>query len=254
MLLCLAGFVAAQDLIYRRGSDVPVKATIIKDQGPVRSYQLYGSSDSAVFYVLTEKLDSIIYHDGNREVFMKVSESEPVPETNKNEYKNHLAGIDAAAWLYKNIRLSYEYFPFNPHLGFKASISLKSSPYHIEIWESENIDTDLSYHYRNFRGYSSWHGTLGCNYYYFKPGSFRALTGLHYLFGSYNVRKIITDNNNNIVGTEEIKRPISGLLLSTYLFWTLNEYLAVDVGLDIPMVIRPPMKKVVFTAEFLLSF
>jgi hypothetical protein len=257
-LLCLVFLSSAQDLIYRSGSNLPVLAKNIINEGSGRSYQLFDVSDSAIYHISISKLDSIIYSKGTKETFMERRRTEissENPLSAKDEvYRHHLAGLDAAALFYKNFRFTYEYFPFNPHLGLKASLSLRSSPYKIEIWEGENIDNDETYYYRNFRGYSIWHGTLGCNYYFFPPGSFRAITGLHYLTGSYYVSKIITDNNNNVVGTEDIKRPINGLLLSSYLFWTLNDYLDFDVGFDIPLIMRPPMRRAVLTAEFLLNF
>jgi hypothetical protein len=204
--------------------------------------------------VLTQKLDSIIYQNGTKEIFPKESLPVLAISTQKTTYGHHLAGIDMAAWLYRNIRFSYEYFPFNPNLGFKASISFKTSPKKVEIWVNDYQNANDTYHFLNFRGYSIWHGTLGCDYYFLPPGSFRFLTGLHGLFGSYYINETITDGNYNIVETRELKKPLNGLFLNTYLFWSLNEYLTFDMGLDIPLIMSPPMKRAVFTAEFLLTF
>lgn len=224
------------------------------NQGPERTYTLYNSGDSLIYHILTLKLDSIVYQDGTREVFNSQHTAELSPIPPEQTFKHHLAGIDIGAWMYKNARLSYEYFPFNTNIGFKGSVSVKVSPKSIEVWTNEDEYYDEQFLYMNIRGYSTWHATLGCNYYFFRPGSFRAITGLHYLVGAYKLSQVITDANYNVVETREIKKTLNGLLLNTYLYWSLNEYLSVNVGFDTPLIVNPQMRRVVFTAEFLLNF
>lgn len=251
--------VSSQDIIYRNDTKQPVIVNIISEQVSSRVYRLFNSNDTAIHHISITRIDSIIYQSGKKEIFATIkTESLPIlSNTGKDvsAFTHHLAGIDAGAWFYKNIRFSYEYFPFNPNLGFKTSVSFRTTPFmKIEIYDYDYGDEELSYHYRNFRGYSVWHGTLGADYYFFKPGSFRVLTGLHYVHGTYIINYIITDGNYNVVGTRDERKPLNGMLLNVYLFYRVNEYLSVNIGLDKPLWMKPPMQRSVFTAEFLLNF
>jgi hypothetical protein len=236
--------IAAQDLIYKKNGEI-IKAKILNKSEKSISFKHSEHRDSLTYFLNVSTIDSIILHNGNKEIFNENNIGPPVLTQNGNSVINHhLVGIDLTGYLfYRNLTLSYEFLPAKARVGFKVAYA-------------KNVES-LGYaaFNFNFNRIPDWSARLGLNYYFFPPRTFRAGTGLYYIFGKYspaNYYRFNASYTNSLSGDQNM----SGLVLSLFGFYNLNKNLAINFGFDIPLVLHPAPRDfpVVIRCEFMFNF
>lgn len=242
--------IAAQDFIYRNNGK-SIKARILDTANKSLSYKLYELDDSITYFINTSIVDSIIYQDGKKETFIKTNvlstqqSGELIPK-----YNHNLIGADFAGFLlYKNLIISYEYLPGKARLGYKIAFAKNMNPMGYYVYDTFYLDDHFDY-----SRILKWNTRIGLNYYFFQPRTFRVGTGMYYIFGSYTTEKYTynEDYTSTTVVTENKK--LKGLMLSLFGFYNFNKNLAMNLGFDAPLSIKPSSGNIMIRTEILFNF
>jgi len=237
--------ISAQDLIFKKNGEI-VKAKILGATDESLTYKLYNPVDSLTHVINTHAVDSIIYQNGTKTSFKKITIVSNQPPKAQNAYNtHHLIGFDLSGYaFYGNLTLSYEYLPGEANWGFKAAFAKNVDP---PKYQSYNF---------NFNMTPDWSTRLGINYYTFPVRTFRIGTGLYYIFGKYSIYNYYSYDPNESYGTSGDNRNMSGVVLSLFGFYNLNKHLAFNPGFDIPLIMNPSSNtfNTAFRCEILFNF
>lgn len=241
-LLIIPTTVSGQDIIFKTNGET-IKARILSKSTLSRSYRLFDHPDSITYFLKTALIDSIHYQNGVKEIFDRRSVPS-TPETPEILYEvnHHLIGADVWGFLiYQNLTFSYELLPGNAHVGFKLSYSRS-----MDSWPTYQDD------YFSLNHNALWYGSLGMNYYFFPPGTFRVGTGLRYVTGKYEIQIYEYENQTPLEYKE--RRNINGMMFSLFGFYNVHKNLAVNLGFDAPVAMKPKNSATVIRCELLLNF
>jgi hypothetical protein len=238
----------AQDMMYKsNGVKIPVQ--VVNRTSQYLSYRLSGARDSMIYYISTSVLDSVIFGNGNKELYVLNRQTETTAKTFKEIiYGRNLIGIDAASLaFYNTFTVSYEYFILKRSLGIKAmfGFNLSDKEYYDEKWYSS------VYRKGQF-------AKIGINWYLFPPGSFRVGTGLYFMAGNYKIHgeQTIYDPNppyNTSIQKIEETRDFRNIRLAVFAFYNITKNLAVNLGIEFPNK-NPDELNSVLRSEILLNF
>lgn len=254
-LLLFPLLAAGQDLIFKK-EGVVVRARILEKTYRSLTWRSFDQPDSTRFHTSLEMVDSIRYEDGRKEIFESPAESETPASLNlfaapssTEKIRHHLLGVDLVGALYNNLSLSYEFMPGKARVGFRVSFTDNRGDETFYTYEGEDA-------YRgNLNQQTNWHGMAGANIYLFPQGSFRLGTGLHYCFGKRD-EVIMTWSESGQSYVEKARDTrISGLLWSLSLLGGyLHKNLVTVTAIDVPLIIDPPFRTILFRGEILLNF
>lgn len=235
--------ISAQDLIFKKNGEI-VKAKVLNATDKSVSYILPVREDSITHFINVSVLDSIIYNDGKKEVFIKkITPVIQQSEESISGYKHHLIGLDLTGYLfYRNLTLSYEFLPGKANFGYKVTFT-------------KNVETvPYSYPYFNFSRIPDWSSRLGINYYFFPPRTFRLGIGLGYIFGEYSPLNYYP--NESFSSYETGNKNFQGAILGFFGFYNLGKNLAINFGFDNPLIVSPSSSVfyTVIRCEILLNF
>jgi hypothetical protein len=247
-LTFLSLHLTAQDMMYRsNGGKIPVQ--VINRTNQYVSYKLAGGGNFNLYYISTSVIDSIVFGNGNKELYTLHRKTETDTENIKiSDYGRSLIGLDIASLVfYKSLSLSYEYFVLNRSLGIKALIGIDLSDH--EYWD--NVRPIYVYRKEQI-------ARIGANWYFFPPGSFRVGSGVYFLAGNYNIHGVQTIYNTeppydaSIQNVEE-NRKFSHFGLTVFVFYHITRNLAINAGIDFPNQ-SPGQNNSVFRSEILINF
>jgi hypothetical protein len=237
-----------QDVLYRsNGEKLAVK--VLQKNRYELTYTRSGDERNTVNHISTSALDSALYQDGTKDVFVFERLSTIRPQPDNPVYGPHLIGLDVGAILFYNqsLSLSYEYQLAKRHLGVKFM-------YGFDTKESYLYDFDLSLGGTKKGHYSRF----GLNWYIFPPGSFRVSTGLHFIASKYNIKgeKWIYDENppyGSHLEYVEAERKYRSVVLNVSVYYQIVNHLIMSAGIDFPAR-GPGDPGAVFRSEILVNF
>ncbi len=241
-LMVIPTTISGQDIIFKSNGET-IKARILSKSTLSRSYRLFEHQDTITYFLKTALIDSIHYQNGVKEIFDKssVSSTTEIPEI-LPEVNHHLIGADVASFVFrKNLTFSYEFLPGKAHLGYKIAYGHNLNP-----WPTYQDD------YFGLTHNALWYGSVGMNYYFFPPGSFRLGTGLRYVSGKYEVQFYEYSNETPVEWKE--RRNFNGMMLSLFGFYNIHKNLAINLGFDAPVAMKPKNSATVIRCELLLNF
>lgn len=245
LAMVLPGFpvtMSGQDLIFRKDGDI-IKARILSKNSLSRSYRLFEHPDSINYFLATSLIDSIHYQNGAKEIFDKIPASSTIetPEV-VTDIKHHLLGADVVNFVFhKNLAFSYEFLPGKAHLGYKIGYCHNLDPW--PTFEEDNFSA-----VRN----ALWYGSVGINYYFFPPGSFRLGTGFRYVLGKTEVK--FYEYTNEIPLEWNERRNFSGIMFSLFGYYNVRKNMAFNLGFDTPVAMNLKGSVTVIRGELLLNF
>lgn len=243
--LTLHFHIFSQDRIFRKNGEI-ISAKILEKTNRYCSYRLFGQADTLTRFLSVSAIDSIIYYDGRHEIVHTTAGSSVIDQINENaklqppvSVLHNRIGADVIGLLYKSLRVSYEFLPGKARWGYKASFS-------------KNLEKSDMYinEYLSLRRNTHWLGSLGVNYYFFPPGTFRIGTGLDYLAGSGE--EYIYQENVSVAYKE--KKTVSGIAFNLTLFYRLSNDLTLSFGTEYPVITNVERTSPIASLEILLSF
>jgi hypothetical protein len=248
LLITISSGIYGQDVLYRSNGEKVMVKVLLKNRHEL-TYTRSGDERNTVYHISTSALDSALYQDGTKDVYVFERLSSIRPQPDNPVYGHHLIGLDIGAILFYNqsLSLSYEYQLVNRHLGIKIMFGT-------DLKEAEYYDFDLSAGATK-KGHFS---RVGLNWYIFPPGSFRVSTGLHFIASKYDIKgeKWIYEEDppyGSHLEYVEAERKYRNVVLNGSVYYQIVNHLIMSAGIDFPAR-GPGDPGAVFRSEILINF
>ena len=234
----------AQDKIFRKNG-VVIEAFDLTETGKSRSYRLANDAPDIKRYISTAVIDSIIYENGKKDVFLT-----PVPEENtdlpevKSFRRNFLSFDFGALLFFKSWRFAYEYLPGKGYTGLYASFTANSNPASLYQYEDINGFQNSDKIYDSMGRLLNWSGRVGVNQYIFPPGMYRLAAGLYWITGRYEAYKSRALNEEPYYEYNHLKnQPLNGIVFSPTFCVELVQPIQFRGGIEIPLYTNTKMSR-----------
>ncbi len=256
MLLVLPVLVHGQDLIFRKDGKV-IRAKVRSSTSHYVTYQDADRQDSVVYHTSLDRIDSILYQDGRREQ-MALFRDPALPRGNgtvgnpwEPTIRHHLLGVNLIGFFYPSLEFSYEFLPWEAHVGFR--VSMADNLGYQDYYSPGDFSGDEKI-YGNINQETNWHGMAGVNFYLWPQWSFRPSAGLHYCFGKRDQIRTVYSADYDYYNEIREKKKVRGMVWSLSLYNNITKHLAFRLGTDIPLAMNPPIPVVMVRGDFLLNF
>ena len=238
----------AQDMLYKSNGETITVKVLLKNRHEL-TYTRSGDEHSPIYHISTSALDSALYQDGTKDVFVFERLATIRPQQENPVYGPHLIGLDIGAILFydKSLSLSYEYQLAKRRLGLKVMVGT-------DFKESDYYDFDLSIGATK-KGYFS---RFGLNWYIFPPGSFRMSAGLHFIASKYDIKgeRWIYEETppyNSRLEYINVEKKYRSLVLNGSVYYKIVNHLIMSAGIDFPAR-GPGDPGAIFRSEILIYF